>query len=78
MDYLQKQFGYNVKYNSAITYKDFQVWKNYDAVFIGIGLGKTDTLNIKGENLWELHRAVEFIELLRRMKHNVRVGRQRW
>lgn len=76
MDYLQKQFGYNVKYNSAITSKeDFTgLENNYDAVFIGIGLGKTDTLNIKGENLENCTGAVEFIELLRRMKHNVRVG----
>lgn len=78
MDYLQKQFGYKVKYSSSIISKeDFsKLEKEYDAVFIGIGLGKTDTLNIRGEDLENCTGAVEFIELLRRTKHNVKVGQK--
>ncbi len=68
--YLQDQLGYNVKYNSPITSKE-QLKKledNYDAIFLGVGLGKTAYRNIPGEDKEGVVGAVEFIEELR-MKH---------
>ena len=36
--------------------------RDYDAIFIGIGLGETDDLNIPGEDLAGCHDALSFIE----------------
>ncbi|NRA10734.1 MAG: NAD(P)-dependent oxidoreductase [Crocinitomicaceae bacterium] len=71
MDYLQNQLGYTIKYNNAITSKAqlSELEANYSAIFIGVGLGVTATLNMTGENLNGVHGAVEFIEELR-MKHS--------
>jgi glutamate synthase (NADPH/NADH) small chain len=41
-----------------------QILKDYDAVFIGIGLGKTYKLGIPGEDLPEVFEALDFIELI--------------
>lgn len=70
MDYLQQQFGFEVKYNTTIeTEEDIQQLENeFEAVFIGVGLGKTAGLGIPGENLENCIGAVEFIEILR-MNH---------
>lgn len=78
MDYLQHQFGFNVKYNSPVkTKEDFEkLEKEYDAVFIGIGLGETGSLGIKGEELDNCIGAVEFISDLRINKYKVKVGRK--
>src|SRR6185503_16004463 len=50
--------------------------KKYDAVFIGIGLGKTSELNIKGEELENVIGATEFIEKLRMSHHQVTVPKK--
>jgi glutamate synthase (NADPH/NADH) small chain len=78
MDYLQKQFGYTIKYNSAIKTKaDIEkLEKEYDAVFIGIGLGNTSTLGIKGEDHQDCVGATEFIEVLRMQHHKTKVGKK--
>jgi len=75
MDYLQKQFGYKVYYNNKIFTKEniSNLEKNYDAIFIGIGLGKTSELKIKGEDLENVFGATEFIEKLRMNHHKVSV-----
>lgn len=75
MDYLQKQFGYKVYYNKTISTKEdlALLEKNYDAIFIGIGLGKTSDLKIKGEELQNVFGAVEFVEQLRMNHHKVSV-----
>lgn len=67
MDYLQKQLGYRIHFNSPIaTREDFQrIEKEYDVIFLGIGLGATSKLNIAGEELKNVIGAVEFIEQLR-------------
>ena len=46
MAYLQAQFGYAVRYNSPITSRAelAELEANYDAIFLGIGLGKTSSL----------------------------------
>ena len=73
MAWLELQFGFKVYYNRKIsTAKDIeQLEKNYDAIFIGIGLGETSGLNIPGENLENVLGAVEFIEQLRLRQHHV-------
>ena len=62
MEYLQKQFGYKVYYNKIISSKEdiVHLEKNYDAIFIGIGLGKTSDLKIKGEELENVFVEQEF------------------
>lgn len=78
MDYLQKQFGYTIKYNSPITSTtDLEkLEKEYNAIFIGIGLGNTSTLGIKGEDHKDCIGATEFIEVLRMQHHKTKVGKK--
>lgn len=73
MDYLEQQFGYKVHYNKKITGSELKkIEQEYDAIFLGIGLGKTATLNIRGEELKGCMGAVEFVETLRAQHHNVK------
>lgn len=54
-----------------------QLEKEYDAVFIGIGLGKTDALGIPGEDLSGCMDALTFIEETKKKKFSdVEVGRR--
>jgi glutamate synthase (NADPH/NADH) small chain len=76
IEYLQNQLGFIIKYKTPIT-KRAQIQlieNNYDAVFLGIGLGKTAKLSIKGEHLKNVVGAVEFIEKLRMEHHKVKVS----
>jgi dihydropyrimidine dehydrogenase (NAD+) subunit PreT len=75
MKYLQEQFGFHVTYSKPILSKDDIVVleKNYDAIFIGIGLGVTSRLGIAGENLTNVFGAVEFVETLRKNHHKINV-----
>ncbi|MBK7158910.1 MAG: FAD-dependent oxidoreductase [Ignavibacteria bacterium] len=76
MDYLQGQFGFEIHFESGIYKKEdfIRLEKEFDAVFIGTGLGKTNSLNISGMNLENCFRAVEFIAELKIHQHNVKVG----
>lgn len=76
VDYLQKQLGFSIKYNSAISSKEqvSELEKTYDAIFIGVGLGATTFLNLEGENKENVIGAVEFIEDLRMNHHKTKVG----
>ncbi len=67
MAYLQAQFGYRVYYESPIEApEDFErLERGYNAIFLGIGLGKTRALGLKGESLPGVTGATEFIEHLR-------------
>ena len=67
LDYLQKQFGFQVFYNSPVRTADdlSRIEKEYDAIFIGIGLGQTAATGIPGEDLPGVMGAVEFVEQLR-------------
>jgi dihydropyrimidine dehydrogenase (NAD+) subunit PreT len=75
MAYLQSQLGYHVKYNEPITSKAqlTQLEQDYDAIFLGIGLGATANLNMPGEDKENVIGAVEFIEELRMKHHKVTV-----
>ena len=52
-----------------------QLLRDYDALFLGLGLGKTQSLGIPGEDLPEVVDALEFIRGIRtRPLHQVAVG----
>jgi glutamate synthase (NADPH/NADH) small chain len=54
-----------------------QLEKQFDAVFVGVGLGRTYRLGIPGEDLPEVFEALDFIELIHtRPLHQVPVGRR--
>jgi len=78
MDYLSEQFGYRVHYNTPIkTREELQKLETeYDAIFLGIGLGETTSIQLPGENLRNCTGAVEFIERLRMNHHKVEVGQK--
>lgn len=75
MDYLQKQLNYKVHYNSPISSADqlAKLESEYDAIFLGVGLGPTATLNLPGEEKENVVGAVEFIEELRMKQHEVKI-----
>ena len=78
MSYLENQFGYKVHYGKKISTKeDFTgLEKKYDAIFIGIGLGTTSAVKIKGEELENVFGATEFIEKLRMSHHKISVPKK--
>ncbi len=78
VEYLQKQLQFNIKYNSAITSKEQlkQMENDYDAIFLGVGLGKTRTLELEGEDKKGVIGAVEFIEDLRMKHHEIKVPKK--
>ena len=78
MAYLQKQFKFNINYNSPIRSKgDLQkLEKDYDVIFIGIGLGATSSIDLPGEKLQNCIGAVEFVEVLRMKHHKIQVGKR--
>ena len=74
--YLQDQFGFNVHYNKPVTGRaDFdKLEKDYDAFFIGIGLGGTSTLGVPGEDKQGVIGALEYVEELRMKHHKTPIG----
>ena len=76
MAYLQAQFGYDVHFNSPINSREelIELESKYDAIFLGIGLGKTNELGLPGEDQINCTGAVEFIAELRQHHHKVAVG----
>jgi len=78
MDYLQNQFGYEVNYNVKINSKEDlkRLEETYDAIFIGIGLGATSSLNLPGEDFENCFGATELIEELRGSHHQVKMGKK--
>jgi len=75
IDYLQKQFGFSIEYNSPIRTAE-QLKKletEFEAIFLGIGLGNTSSIDLKGENLENCVGATEFIEQLRLEQHKAKI-----
>ncbi len=73
--FLQNQLGFQINYNSAIISKEQlkRLEKEYDAIFLGVGLGKTASLNLEDEDKNHIIGAVEFIEELRMQQHKVNI-----
>ena len=67
MKYLQQQFGFDIRYNQAISSNaDLEkLEQEYDAIFLGIGLGETSSIGIPGEELANSVGATEFIETIK-------------
>lgn len=78
MAYLQQQFKYKVIYNSLISTKEdlLKLENEYEAIFIGIGLGNTTSLKMKGEELKNCVGATEMIEEIRMKHHHVDIGKK--
>lgn len=76
--YLQNQLGFTIKYNTAINSKAAlkNLETNYDAIFIGVGLGKTRNLGLDGEDKKGVVGAVEFVEELRMKHHKLNVPKK--
>ena len=76
MAYLQNQFDFKIHYNSPISSEQDlkKLEKNYQAIFIGIGLGATSGIGLPGDKLKHCVGAVEFVEKLRMGHHKVHVG----
>lgn len=75
IDYLQKQLGFNIRYNSPIVTEAQlrELEQNYSAIFLGVGIGPTSSLRVPGEDKEGVIGAVEFVEELRFQKHNRKV-----
>lgn len=75
VEYLQSQLGFKIHYNSPVTTKEQinDLEKNYDAIFIGVGLGPTAELDIPGTDKENVIGAVEFVAELRMKQHEVTV-----
>ncbi len=78
VSYLQDQLGFTIKYNSGIHSKEQiqNLEKDYNAIFLGVGIGKTATLNLDGEDKKGVIGAVEFIERLRKLHHQLKVPKK--
>jgi len=78
MEYLQDQFGYTVHYNQPIKGMEdlSRLEREFDAVFLGIGLGETRSIRIEGETLENCVGATEFIEELKMDHLNTPVGKR--
>ena len=74
--YLQSQFGFQINYHHPVdTTEEFRnLESQYDAIFLGVGLGPTRNLSIKGEALSGCTGAVEFIEQVKLDPLKVEVG----
>ncbi|MCZ2356934.1 MAG: FAD-dependent oxidoreductase [Bacteroidia bacterium] len=72
INWLLKQLPITIKTNTYIKSEEEiqEVLNHNDAVFLGIGLGGTNKLNIPGENIPHVLGAVEMIESLRRYQHH--------
>lgn len=75
INFLQQRLGFNIHLGSPVTtaHHIAALEANYDAVFLGIGLGPTATLMVQGEEKQHVVGAVEFIETIRMRKHLVLV-----
>ncbi len=77
MAFLEENFGFRIHYHSAISSEEDlkRLEKDFDAIFLGIGLGATAEIKIPGEELENCLGAVEFIEALRTRQHQASVGK---
>ena len=75
VEQLGVKFRQKTEVGCDISFADLE--KQFDAVFIGVGLGETWALNLPGENLHGVYGAIEFIERTKVQPfHQVEVGRR--
>jgi dihydropyrimidine dehydrogenase (NAD+) subunit PreT len=68
------EFKLNTEIGRDISFEDLQA--KHDAIFLGVGLGATNKLNVAGEDLQGIYDALDFIELVKtRDWQNVPLGR---
>ncbi len=75
IDYLQDQLGFSIDYQSPIQSKEqlTALEEEFDAIFLGVGLGQTRELQLEGEDKKGVIGAVEFIEELRLKQHKLTI-----
>lgn len=67
VDFLLGVGGIDIQYNQALgqNINLTSLSQEYDAVFLGVGLGNTNNLGLENEELSGIENAIEFIETLR-------------
>ncbi len=68
------EIGFKIKTNSPVKNVS-KLEKEFDAIFLGTGLGSSKEINISGENLKGVYGATEFIHNLRAKELKVSVGK---
>jgi dihydropyrimidine dehydrogenase (NAD+) subunit PreT len=69
------KFQQGVEVGSDITFENLEA--NFDAIFVGVGLGETSILKLPGEDLQGVYGAIEFIEKTKTQPpHEVELGRK--
>lgn len=78
VNYLQQQFGFEIFYDHEIDSqkKLNELEHNYQAIFLGIGLGPTQGINLPGRSLTNCFGAVEFIERLKLTHEQVKIEKK--
>ena len=75
VEQLGVKFCQKIEVGRDVSFADLE--KQFDAVFIGVGLGETWELKLPGENLHGVYGAIEFIEKTKVLPfHDVEVGRR--
>jgi glutamate synthase (NADPH/NADH) small chain len=69
------QFRQNQEVGRDVSFADLE--KQFDAIFIGVGLGETWELDLAGDNLQGVYGAIEFLEKTKIQPfHDIEVGRR--
>lgn len=78
LNYLEKQMGLNFICNHPIKDKAQldKLENEYDAIFLGVGIGPTAHLGLPGEEKSNVVGAVEFIEELRKKQYEMNVPKK--
>jgi glutamate synthase (NADPH/NADH) small chain len=78
VEYLKNQFGFTIYYDHSIIDPASinKLEAEYDAIFLGIGLGGTRDMSIRGEKLNNCLGATEFIESLKMDPLSTFVGKK--
>ena len=76
VEWLQSQFGFSIHYNRPISDRASiaELEDQYDAIFLGIGLGQTRSVGMEGEELPQCIGAAELIEQLKIDPLSVNMG----
>ena len=75
VEQLGVKFCQKIEVGREVSFADLEA--QFDAIFIGVGLGETWELNLPGEDLHGVYGAIEFIEKTKILPfHEVEVGRR--